>query len=306
MTLTYHYPHDLADYARNKWPEGRSIGLSHELFREALSVAYHASLTSEEARPTRFRLLLTRPESLPENGVPNDGVLRLVFDRLRAATADDLRQVSPAAPFETSLIGVHAFDGQLRIWGIAHSGPAWLAPTWGGRNQVPNWTYDPIVHAIAPGHLAVRCAGELIGALEQGALVDTLMDVFDSRWLPALFANERQEITRKHAERQSHAATPVRVEPSLIGRVGQHMVRRAIQLLLGTRHGGLILMADVPLGAPGEHLTGLHFKYRFDGSEPPMRYRTVLFQILDMLASRFGEALARLVGLLREDASPQI
>jgi hypothetical protein len=281
----YRYPLDLARYVRRHWPEGRTLSLSNDLLGEALSIAFHASLTTEEARPSRFRLLLMSPEALPERGAPNEGVLRLLFDRPRAATADEIRQLAPSAPFETSLIGVSPFEGKLRIWGLAHSGPAWLAPTWGGRGVVPNWTYDPIVHVTGPGHVAVRCAGKLIGALEQGLLVDALMDVFDSEWLPAMFQHEREEVRREHAAQQAHATIPTTAAPSLVGLISQHMLRRVIQLVLGGRHGGLILVADVPPGAPFAGLAGLGLKYRFDQSEPAHRYRTLLLQMLDRLAA---------------------
>jgi hypothetical protein len=228
---------------------------------------------------------LTSPDQLPERGEPNEGVLRLLFDRRRAATPDELRQVAPAAPFETSLIGAFAYDGKLRIWGLAHSGPAWLAPTWGGRSVVPNWTYDPIVHVTGPGLLAVRCAGKLIGALEQGALVEATTDVFESGWLPALFAREREEVRSEHAALQAHAPSPTAVEPALVGRVGQQMLRRVLQLVLGARHGGLILIADLPAGAAPDTLAGLSLKYRFADAEPARRYRTLLFRILDRLAA---------------------
>ncbi|HEY4395505.1 MAG TPA: hypothetical protein VGP64_15650 [Polyangia bacterium] len=281
----YRYPPDLALYVRRHWPEGRTLSLSEDLLGEALSMAFHASLTAEETRPTRFRLLLTPPDALPERGAPNEGVLRLLFDHTRAATSDELRQLAPSAPFETSLIGVSPFEGKLRIWGLAHSGPAWLAPTWGGRGVVPNWTYDPIVHVTGPGHLAVRCAGKLIGALEQGVLVDALLDVFDSDWLPAMFHHEREEVQREHAAQQAHAPIPTAAAPALVGRIGQDMLRRAIQLVLGGRHGGLILVADVPPGAPFAGLAGLGLKYRFDQNEPAHRYRTLLLQMLDRLAA---------------------
>jgi hypothetical protein len=242
-------------------------------------------LTSEETRPTRFRLLLTPLEALPESGAPNEGVLRLRFDRPRAFTPDELRQLAPAAPFETTLIGVHVVEDQLRIWGLAHSGPAWLAPTWGGRSSVPIWTTDPIVHVTGPGQVVVRSAGKLVGALEQGQLVDAMMDVFESEWLPAMFAHIREEVQREHAAAQERAPSPTAVKTTLIGRVGQQMLRRTLQLVLGARHGGLILVAEVPPGPPPKTLPGLSLKYRFDESEPAGRYRTLLFRVLDRLAA---------------------
>src|SRR5882672_8705814 len=214
------YPPALARYVEAHWPKDRTLPVSPELFCEALSVAFQASLTAEEARPVRFRLLLTPVERLPESGVPNQGVLRLRFDRSRSLSAEELRRLSPSTPFEASLIGLHAEGERLRIWGIAHSGPAWLAPSWGGRSLVPNWSYDPIIHVTGPGQLAVRCAGKLVGALERGVLVDAMMDVFDSDWLPAMFAREREEVRAEHAARQAATQSPTLVDHSLVGRIG--------------------------------------------------------------------------------------
>jgi len=284
MKRRYDYPPELATYVRAHWPTGQALRLAPGLLSEALSVAFEASLTLEESRPTRFRLLLTDPEELPESGRPNEGALRLRFGETRPLNADELRGLSPAAPFEASLIGAHAVEGKLRIWGIAHSGPAWLAPTWGGRSLVPNWTYDPIVHVTGPGRLAVRCAGKLVGGLERGVIVNATIDVFDSEWLPAMFVRERREVQEEHARGQARTSSPTAADQTLVGRVGQHLLRRAIQLVRGSRHGGMILIADAP--DPGSAtLDNVALKYRFDGSEPPRRYRTLLFAILDRLAA---------------------
>jgi hypothetical protein len=283
------YPPDLAQYVVDHWPQETPLQIRRSLLDAALSVAFQASLTSEEARPTRFRLLLAPTERLPESGIPNEGVLRLRFDESRPFTADELRRLAPSTPFETSLIGAFEEKRKLRIWGIAHSGPGWLAPTSGGRRLVPNWTYDPIVHVTGPGQLAVRCAGKLVGALERGLVVDAMMDVFDSEWLPALFAREREQIRSEHAARQAETHSPTLVEHSLVARIGQHMLRRIIQLVRGAGHGGMILVVDA---APGTSagLEGLRLKFRFLQDEPSHRYRTLLFQILERVAAATSKA----------------
>ena len=278
------YPPDLTRYVEAHWPTSARLALPSALLEEALSAAFQASLTVEETRSTRFRLLLTAPEQLPETGVPNHGVLRLKFDHSRPLNADELRRLAPAVPFETALIAAHPEQGKLRIWGVAHSGPAWLAPTWGGRSAVPNWSYDPIIHVTAPGQLAVRCAGQLIGALERGLLVDAALDVFDSAWLPTLFAHEREVIQAEHAALQANVDSPTSVEHSLIGKVAQQMLRRAIQLVRGSRHGGLLLIVDAR-GAARAPLNGLRLKYTLVQDEPSHRYRTLLFQILEAVAA---------------------
>jgi hypothetical protein len=305
MSRGHAYPPDLARCVEAHWPSATALTVPPKLLDESLSAAFQASLTSEEARPTRFRLLLTPAEQLPETGVPNQGVLRLKFDRSRPLHEDELRRLSPAVPFETALIGAHAEERKLRIWGIAHSGPAWLAPTWGGRSLVPNWTYDPIIHVTGPGQLAVRCAGKLVGAIERGLLVDAMIDVFDSEWLPAMFAREREEVRAQHAALQARNVSPTLVEHSLVGRVGQHMVRRAIQLVRGARHGGMILVVDAGPDAPSKSLDGLRLKYRFGQDESSHRYRTLLFEILEAVAAATSKAS---VGWsdFASDASPNL
>lgn len=300
MSRAHAYPPDLANYVEANWPEGHTLWLSSKLFAEALSLAFQASLTSEEGRPTRFRLLLTPLDALPETGEPNQGALRLRFAESRPLSVDELRRLSPAVPFETALIGAHVEDERLRIWGIAHSGPAWLAPSWGGRSVVPNWTFDPIVHVMAPGQLALRCAGKTIGALERGEVVDTVLDVFDSDWLPALFAREREQVRSEHAAHQANSSSPTHVEHSLIGRVSQHMLRRTIQLIRGARHGGMILVVDTPPGAAEG--AGLRLKYRFHQDEPAHRYRTLLFRILDNLATSSSKPSVDWSDFARDDS----
>jgi len=280
------YPPDLAGFIEAHWPAEGGLPLPGRLLAEALSAAFQASLTSEEGRQTRFRLLLTQVDKLPENGAPNRGVLRMRFDRSRPLTSDELRRLSPAAPFESSLIGAQVEGERLRIWGLAHSGPAWLAPTWGGRSVVPNWSFDPIIHATGPGRLAVRCAGKLVGALERGLISDAMIDVFESHWLPALFSVQREEVLARHAARQAESASPTLAEHSLVGRVSQQMLRRAIQLVRGARHGGLILVADAGPDSSQPLLRGLRLKYQFAcEDEPPRRYRTLLSEILERLAA---------------------
>jgi hypothetical protein len=285
MTRGYAYPPDLARFVAENWPKDTPLRVPPPLLEHALSKAFQASLTTEEARPTRFRLLLTPADALPESGAPNEGVLRLRFAESRPLSADELRRLSPAVPFETSLIGAQAEEGTLRIWGVAHSGPAWLAPNWGGRSPVPNWTYDPIIHVTAPGKIAVRCAGKLVGSIERGVLADATTDVFESEWLPALFSREREEVRAEHDAVQARVDSPTSVDLSLVGQVTQHMLRRAIQLVRNARHGGMFLVVNLPPGRQPDEMDGLRLKYRLNQDEPSHRYRTVLFRLLDVLAA---------------------
>ncbi len=277
------YPPDLARWVAAHWPAETPLSISTDLLHEALAAAFQASLMTEEGRPTQFRLLLSRADALPIDGEPNRGVLRLQFDQSRPLHTDELRRLAPSAPFETSLIGAHEEAGALRIWGLAHSGPAWLAPTWGGRDPGSNWTLDPIIHVNGPGQIAVRRAGVLIGAIERGALVDTTLDVFESTWLPALFVQEREEIRARHDAEQSRKQSPTEVDHSLVARIAQHMLRRCIQLIRGAHHGGLLLVHDTGTAGTNE-VSGVRLKYRFEDAEPRRRYRALALRLLEALA----------------------
>jgi hypothetical protein len=83
------------------------------------------------------------------------------------------------------------------------------------------------------------------------------------------------------------------------------MLRRAIQLVRGARHGGLILVAE---GTPGEAASGqngLRLKYRFQPDEPSQRYRTVLFEILERVAAATSKASVGWVDFAR-DSDPAL
>jgi hypothetical protein len=136
-------------------------------------------------------------------------------------------------------------------------------------------------------------------------VVDAMMDVFDSDWLPALFAREREQVRSEHAARQAEVPSPTMVEASLVGRIAQQMLRRSIQLVRGARHGGMILVVDVADDGAAKHLDGLRLKYRFGQDEPSHRYRTLLFRILERVAAGTSKATVEWLDFA-EDASPDL
>jgi hypothetical protein len=141
-----------------------------------------------------------------------------------------------------------------------------------------------------PGQLAVRSAGKLIGAIERGLLVNARIDVFEATWLKDMFASERAQIQADHDAMQARAASPTTVEASLIGRVGQHMVKRAIQLVRGARQGGMILIVNAGVEVPVARLGSLRLKYRFQQDEPSHRYGTLLLRLLEEVASKTSKS----------------
>jgi hypothetical protein len=281
------YPPDLADYTLEQWPAGLPLGVTRDQLADVLSACFLASLTTDEGRPVRFRLLLTPHDALPTEGEPNRGVLKLRFESSRALEPDELRRLSPAAPFETSLIGAHLEGSELRIWGIAYSGAAWLAPSWGGRDSGVIWTRAPILHVTGPGRVAVRTAGRLVAGLERGTLISSAMDVFESRWLPRLFAHVRDDVLREHRDAVADPGSKSSViDSSLVQTLTQHMVRRVVRLVRGAGHGGMILIAEVEEALRfREGLGAIRLKYTFADEEPRGRYQTLMRRLMTSLAA---------------------
>jgi hypothetical protein len=137
----------------------------------------------------------------------------------------------------------------------------------------------------------VRSAGRLIGALQAGEIVNATIDVFDSDWLPAMFVQVREEVIAQHATRQARATSPTLAEHSLVSRVGQHMLRRAIQLVRNAAHGGMILVTDASDETDVSGIDGLRLKYRFSQESPVKRYRALLLEVLEGVAASTTKAL---------------
>ena len=81
MPKTAAYQPDLAQYVVDHWPAASPLRIPLARLGEVLSIAFQASLTSEEARVLRFRLLLTESDALPASGTPNVAALPLRFER---------------------------------------------------------------------------------------------------------------------------------------------------------------------------------------------------------------------------------
>ena len=69
------YPSQLADFVLDLWPAERPLGIDRRALVELLSTCFQASLTREEGRQVRFRLVVASPEDVtralePEHFLP--------------------------------------------------------------------------------------------------------------------------------------------------------------------------------------------------------------------------------------------
>jgi hypothetical protein len=280
------YPVQLADFVLDHWPSDVPTWQSRRLLVDLLSTCFQASLAREEGRDVRFRLLSSDASGLAELADAHD-LPRFEFAERHAFTPDAVRRVSPAAPLESSLIAVTPQgDDDWVMWGIVHTGPSWLAPTWGGRREQQSKLALPMVHVLGPGRLGVYAGSDLVGSLERATIQSTTTDVFNAQWINNLFRRARAEVTASLGGENGGSG----LNEALVRAISQDMVRRAIFLIRQGGYGGLLLFADpelissCSLGASQV----LKLKYPFRNTEARGRYRVLLKRLAGALGGSTG------------------
>lgn len=288
------YPVDLAAFVRERWTRKTADPLPEpEVLEALLSACYQASLLAEEERSVRFRAILCEPHRIPAAGGPPRGLHRLEFPEPRPFSVHDLRQLSPAADYDRTLIGIgQDEEGGLGIWGLVHSGPRWLRGDQGGRALPPPLPSSLVVRINGPGRLSVDMGHDPVGKLEEGRLSDASMNVFDSRWLPDAFAPVRAELDEIHAGARERAEKGgerwVPLDSDITRVIGQHTIKRIISAVRDSYHGGTVVI--IPPGFADDVLKDRYvaLKYKFADAEPRRRFRTLIVNVMSTLAASYA------------------
>jgi len=293
------YPRELALLVKQRWSEmapsssGDWAGTELESalpnpwgLEQLLSVCYQASLLHEENRPVTFRLALAKPESFAAVGGPPAGFHRLVFSGPRPFDQHELRRLAPAASFERSLIGVQcSVEHALSVWGLVHSGPDWLRAARGGRGIGQTVAPVLMVAVSGPGRVLVSKGTRTLAALAGGTLIDLATDVFAAPWLATVFENLYAAQWAEHTKwRKRASASRSSLAPAFGRRLHEHVLRRVVATIRGTRHGGTLIILPES-GARQQVTNGSYFKlkYQFCDEEPRRRIFSLTIRIMNEL-----------------------
>jgi hypothetical protein len=273
----------LASFVRSRW--GDEPGLPPERDLEALlSIAYQASVLRDEDRPVTFRLVLTPPEAFAEDGGPPTGLLPLRFEEPRRFDEHELRRLSQAAKYHRTLIGVRATSNdRFVIWGVVQTGPRWLPSARAGERNPPQLPDGALVVRVpAPGRIEVARGLATIAEMRGGSVTEPGMDVFESRWLAARFADIRDEIVALHRSSFSDLEPPPRrLDQDAVRRIGQDVVRRTLAIMREAHHGGTLLFLPPEAADPARMPHYLEVKYGF---------RAAMLDLLHALATERPDA----------------
>ena len=256
-----------------------------------ISCCFQASLMREEDRPVRFRLILRDPRCFDSGDGPPTGLHRLLFSEPRPFDEYELQRLSPAADFYRCLIGVsNSAQEGLQIWGIVHSGDRWVQNVYGGRVIAPALPDSLVVYVTDPGRITVSKGPLMIATLNRGQITSSTHEVFDSRWLPASFASVRSRLWELHlaakGEAKSHWAD---LDPGMVGKIAQQVVKRIISSIRNSRQGGTILIIP-PKMVEQVFVENpyLSTEYRVTDEATRKRFQTLLVKILNTLAETHG------------------
>ncbi len=283
--MPHFYPRDLASFVAEQWDTAAGWDLlpPAEILEQILSTCYQTSLLFEEQRGLVFRILACPPQLLSPEDSPPTGLHRLLFSPARGFDEHELRRLAPAADFHRSLIGAHWTRGQMGIWGIVQSGPRWLQAAHGGRMTPTPMPPALVVCVKGPGQLTVCQGNTSLAMLNGGSIFRPDLDVFDSAWLPALFAESRRQLRQEYVSQYGMTSDPNIIE-RLTALLAQHVVRRIVSLIRAQRHGGTLLIVELEIGRQLLAAnTFLQVKYRFLDEEPRRRFRSLVFRLVHRL-----------------------
>jgi hypothetical protein len=171
------------------------------IFDEIVDVCYHASMMTEEGRPTVFRIayLSSAAPVSPRDQDELPPVTRYAFNKPAPFTQGELRRLAPVADPRRVLIAVEQAGDKLHIYGLIDIG---LALWEMGRHERNSGFASPealIIMSTRPGELSISRGDRPVLRLRDGQLVTPTESVL--RWGPvADFSHPRRPLSsRTHA-----------------------------------------------------------------------------------------------------------
>lgn len=297
------YPAELVALINQKWndlplPDDITIDPAASLLpgkaalEHLISTCYQVSMMREETRPVTLRLILIAPRFFPADQGPPKGFLRLLFASPRPFNEYELRRLSPAVDFERSLIGIepHPEKG-FQIWGIINSGIRWLQEERGGNKKTNRLPEAFVVHVTGPGMLTICKGLKIITTLNNGKVLDSAANAFQSKWMNKLFAEEREVLLEMHETFRASVLYPVaRIQEEFIESLQFQLLKRIISVTRMSRHGGTFII--FPNNNPPE-ITGdnpfILLKYKFLQDEAIQRQQSLMLKTIRLATTALGD-----------------
>lgn len=254
-----------------------------------LNTLFQAGCLYEEGEPVRCRVILADPTDWNRGEGPPAGFHVLHFTEPRPFTAQEIRKLAPAASYFRSMLGVHYSPAHgAAIWGLVESGARWVNRADGGRFQGVPLPYRFVVHVLGPGKLLTACGYHRLLELDAGRILLTGFDPFRSNWIPAHFRPFRTWLLERLAAVFPNGAP---VDERFLKLMAQNVVRRAVSLVRGRGHGGMLIYLPLRLKGAPELSRILRIRCEFGAESSTDRFTELMLQAmqrLSLLGQRHG------------------
>jgi hypothetical protein len=150
-----------------------------DVFNQIIDVCYHASLLTEEGRPTVFRIAFLDSQSpvSPRDDEELPPVTRYLLEEAVPFTQGELRRLAPVADPRRVLIAIELSAGRLQIYGLVDIGIAlWEM----GRHERVMGQSSPealIVMSGRPGELSISRGDRPVLRLRDGQIITAAQSV---------------------------------------------------------------------------------------------------------------------------------
>jgi len=281
------YSTQLVEETRSRW---ETLGYDPEILpsdavlRQMLDALYQASLLREEGELVRCRVIFAAPSDFTAMPSPGVSPLNTMTFRDRALlTANQIRKLAAAAGFYRSLLAVEISpeDGELRLWGMIHTGTRWVNRVSGSRPDERPLPPRLVVQILGPGHLVVACGDIRIFETFGGVVLTDGFDPFLSRWLPERFRMVRDTLMNRFEGTPGSSIT--KVSESFLKNIAQGVVRRAISLVRTRGHGGMLIYICDQEDAAAQAYRWFRFRVFFQQDEGTRRFRNLIVPLIQRL-----------------------
>jgi hypothetical protein len=149
------------------------------VFDEIIDVCYHASMLTEEGRPTVFRIVFLDSQSpvSPRDDDELPPVTRYLIKEPVPFTQGELRRLAPVADPRRVLIAVEQSGGQLQIYGLVDIGMALWEMARHERVMGQSSPEALVVMSTRPGELSISRGDRPVLRMQDGEIVTPAQSV---------------------------------------------------------------------------------------------------------------------------------
>lgn len=282
--VKHRYPRDLYAILRQRW-HGEPVAdgwprvdlPEKAVLDELLDVCYHASLMTEEGRPTIFRVAFIpsgAPVSPPRREpVGLEPIMRYSLSQPVPFTVGELRRLAPVADPRQVIIAVESVGGgrrqRLQIHGLIDVGMAlWEM----ARHERISGVASPealVVVSARPGELSICRGDHPVIRLRGGQVVSPLRSVLYSGPVAQFFVNTTDELIAEAIQRSGLPTSSIRCEDD--GRDFAHLdfIEYVLLCAAELHHGGALLFVPEHTADDDRRLLeNVSLKYRLPSTRP--------------------------------------